>query len=134
MLVREWDEQVGSSGCCGRLGGGESEVGAGEFAHARVAMVAMGAVYRELRAELPELDLTVVDPRNTVWLLPALVRDGRARGLGWRQIARQARRATAAPAIVVDGMVVASSGVPEPAQAVRLVRAALAAAPPERAP
>lgn len=131
LLVREWDEQVGGSGCCGRLGGEATELGqASDFAHAREGMVAMGAVYRALRQELPEVELTIVDPRNTVWLLPALVRDGRARGLGWRQVVQLLSRATRPAAIVVDGEVLFSGTVPAPAPAVEAVRAALAVPSP----
>lgn len=125
LLVREWDSQVGGSGCCGRLGGG-SELGCtNEFAHAREGMVAMGAVYRALRQELPEADLTVVDRRNTVWLLPTLVRDARRRGLGWGAVVRQLTMATRDTAIVADGLVISSGEVPAVCEAVRRVHEAL---------
>lgn len=127
LLVREWDEQVGGSGCCGRLSGENSEVGStGDFARARESMVAMGEVYRALRREMPDVELTVVDPRNTVWLLPTLVRDARRRGLGWVDVVRQVRWATGASAIVVDGMVVCRGRVPDVDDALLHVRAALA--------
>lgn len=126
--MREWDEQVGGSGCCGRLGGQGTELGRAEdFAHAREGMVAMGDVYRALQRELPDVDLTVVDPRNTAWLVPTLVRDARRRGLGWGAVARQLQLATRPSAIVADGLVVSSGEVPTAAEAVRRVRDALGA-------
>ncbi|HZI97395.1 MAG TPA: hypothetical protein VFD41_07715 [Actinomycetales bacterium] len=85
----------------------------------------MGAVYRALRQELPDTELTVVDPRNTVWLLPTLVRDARRRGLGWGAVVRQLTLATRASAIVADGLVVSSGPVPAVGEAVRRVREAL---------
>ena len=125
--MRQWDEQVGGSGCCGRLGGEHTELASSDdFAHARECMVEMGEVYRALRREMPEVELTVVDPRNTVWLLPTLVRDARRRGLGWADVVRQIRWATGASAIVVDGMVVCRGRVPDVEEALLRVRAALA--------
>ncbi len=43
----------------------------------------MGESYSALRERLDpaEVELTVVDPRNTVWLLPAIRRDRRKREL-----------------------------------------------------
>ncbi|HEX6255113.1 MAG TPA: hypothetical protein VFZ70_04820 [Euzebyales bacterium] len=106
LLVREWDSQTSGSGCCGRLGGEDCDVGHPDtFAHSRSLMEAMGAVYRALRAELPRrtVDITVVDPRNMVWLVPSILRDGRRRGMGpgelWRQLTGGVRNG----AIVVDG-------------------------------
>lgn len=106
VLVREWDSQTSGSGCCGRLGGEGCDVGHPDtFAHNRPLMETMGAIYRALRAELPRdtVEITVVDPRNMVWLIPAILRDGRRRGMGvaalWRQVTAGVRNG----AIVVDG-------------------------------
>ena len=76
ILVREWDAQLVASGCCGRLGGQDTELGDAEtFAANRSEMEAMGEVYRALRAEFSKEDaeLAVVDPRNAVWLVPAIL-------------------------------------------------------------
>jgi len=45
-------------------------------------MQRVGESYSALRKRLDpaEVELTVVDPRNTVWLLPAIRRDRRKRG------------------------------------------------------
>jgi hypothetical protein len=106
LLVREWDSQTSGSGCCGRLGGENCDVGHPDtFAHSRSLMEAMGVIYRALRRELPRrtVDITVVDPRNMVWLIPTILRDGRRRGMGpgelWRQVTGGVRNG----AIVVDG-------------------------------
>lgn len=114
LLVRQWDQQVGGSGCCGRLSTGAAdslcEAGEDPYAHVRADMEAMGALYRALRERYPadELEVTVVDPRNTVWLLPTLWRDARRRGLGPVETLRQLHRATSPRAVVCDGLVVAT--------------------------
>lgn len=131
VLVREWDAQTSSSGCCGRLGGVHNELGeADTYAHVRSDMEAMGAVYRAIRAEWPadEVEVSVVDPRNMVWLLPAIWRDGRRRGLSPAEAWREIRHGIAQNAIVVDGKVVLAGTAPHPAEALAAVRAGMAAA------
>jgi hypothetical protein len=106
MLVREWDSQTSGSGCCGRLGGEHCGVAHPDtFAHSRPLMEAMGAIYRALRAELPRdtVEITVVDPRNMVWLIPTILRDGRRRGMGAGELWRQVNAGVRNGAIVVDG-------------------------------
>jgi hypothetical protein len=88
----------------------------------------VGAVYRALRAALPgDVAVEVVSPSNWVWLLPALVGDGRRRGLRGAQLRREVRAGMAVSSLSVDGLVLASGGLPSPAQAVALVEAQLAA-------
>lgn len=128
ILVREWDAQVTGSGCCGRLGGEGTMLGDTDtFSSNRSEMEKMGEVYRALRAELfdEEVEITVVDPRNQVWLIPALLRDARRRGLSPREIWRQVRSGVSYNAVVVDGRVLFSGNVPGPEEAVVAARAAL---------
>ena len=130
LLVREWDAQTSGSGCCGRLGGAHCDVGDGEaFRHNRVEMEAMGAVYRALRAAFPRgaVELTVVDPRNMIWLVPTIWRDGRRRGMSAAEIWRQLKRGVSYNAVVVDGRTLFSGTVPAPEEAVDAVLAELAA-------
>jgi hypothetical protein len=129
LLVREWDDQTSGSGCCGRLDGLHSELGdTAAWAHNRCHMESMGAVYRALRASLPpgDVDLTVVDPRNMVWLLPAIWRDARRSGMAAGHAWRQLVRGTTANAIVVDGKVLFAGQVPAPEEAVAAIRTELA--------
>lgn len=84
-------------------------------------------VYRALRTQLPidEVDIIVVEPRTTIWMVPAVWRDARRRGLSraesWRQIRRLSHNA-----VVVDGQVVFTGTPPHPVEAVAVVRDALA--------
>jgi hypothetical protein len=121
VLVREWDEQLSGSGCCGRLGGVGSELGErATYDHIRADMEAMGAVYRALRAAFPPevLAVEVVDPRNMVWLVPALVRDARRRGLPGRDVWGLLRRGVRQHAVIVDGALVHPGGTPPDPEAV----------------
>lgn len=130
LLVREWDAQTAASGCCGRLGGINHELGEEHtYAHVRSHMEAMGAVYRAIRAEWPadEVEISVVDPRNMIWLVPAIWRDARNRGMSPGAVWQQVRQGVAQNAIIVDGKVVLT-GVPHPEEALAAVRADLAAA------
>lgn len=125
ILVREWDAQLAASGCCGRLGGENTELGDTEtFAANRSEMEAMGEVYRALRAELfdEDVEITVVDPRNMVWLVPALLKDARRRGLNLREIWSQLRRGISYTSIVVDGKVLFNGRIPPVEDAVAAVK------------
>lgn len=128
VLVREWDAQMSSSGCCGRLGGITHELGEpGTYAHVRTGMEAMGAVYRALRQEWSreQVDITVVDPRNMVWMIPAVWRDARRQGLSRRQAWRQLL-CLSPNTVVVDGQVLFTGTAPHPVEALAVVRTALA--------
>jgi hypothetical protein len=125
ILVREWDAQLAASGCCGRLGGENSELGDKDtFAANRCEMEAMGEVYRALRAELfdEDAEITVVDPRNMVWLVPALLKDARKRGLGLKETWSHLRRGVSYTAIIVDGKTLFSGRIPPVEDAVRAVK------------
>lgn len=128
LLVREWDEQVTGSGCCGRLGGENCEISDGAaFERSRADMEAMGAVYRALRAELTSapVSITVVDPRNMFWLLPSMWRAARRRGMTRRQTWYEIRRGTANASVVVNGRTLFSGSVPDTYTVVEAVRSEL---------
>jgi hypothetical protein len=123
LLVREWDQQVGGSGCCGRLNSSSVEalcdIADSPYARSRVDMEAMGRIYTALRERFTpdEVEVTVVDPRNSVWLLPAIWRDGRRRGLPAMARLRQLSRGTAPCTVICDGLAVAQDATPEQAVA-----------------
>lgn len=131
LLVREWDQQTSGSGCCGRLNTAtvealSNDASATPYARTRIDMERVGAVYLALRERFDEqhLDITVVDPRNTIWLIPAIWRDARRRGLSAPAALRQLNRGTAPCSVVCDGVVVAKDA--DPAAAVAAVWADLA--------
>ncbi len=129
ILVREWDAQHTGSGCCGKVGGGHELCDQDDFRRSRDEMERVGAIYRALYETFgDELDLTVVDPRNTMWLLPTVYRDARRRGLPAGKAVRTMAMSTANGAIVLDGKVLFDGKLPpSPVEAVAAVRAELAA-------
>lgn len=130
ILVREWDAQTTGSGCCGKIGGGYELCDQGEFHRSREEMERVGDVYGALYETFgDQLDLTVVDPRNTAFLLPTVYRDARRGGASRRQAMRAMSRATANSAVILDGKVLFDGKIaPSPSEAVAAVRAELAPA------
>ncbi|MGF1473586.1 MAG: hypothetical protein ACFB50_17835 [Rubrobacteraceae bacterium] len=128
ILVREWDSQTAASGCCGRLGGENNELGDPDtYRHNREEMEKMGRVYRALREDLfdEEVGVTVVDPRNMVWLIPSVLKDARKRGLSISETLRSVNRSVSYNAVILDGKVLFSGRVPEPEEAVAAIRSEL---------
>ncbi|HZY65199.1 MAG: hypothetical protein M3N10_05385 [Actinomycetota bacterium] len=133
ILVREWDSQTSSSGCCGKLGGEQTELGDPDtFKHNREEMEKMGRVYRALREDLfdEEVEMTVVDPRNMVWLIPSVLKDARRRGLSISETFKQINKGVSYNAVILDGKVLFSGHIPEPDEAVSTVRSELDALEP----
>ncbi len=125
ILVREWDSQTAASGCCGRLGGADNELGDSDtYKHNRDEMEKMGAVYRALRKDLfdEEVEMTVVDPRNMVWLIPSVLKDALRRGFSIRETFKQINRGVSYNAVILDGKVLFSGHVPTPEEAVSAIR------------
>ncbi|MCF6507065.1 hypothetical protein E9549_06565 [Blastococcus sp. MG754426] len=124
VLVRGPRAASGSGGCCG----GEVRPFDEGGSHRHVPPAdAVGDVYRALRARLPDdVAIEVVSPSNWLWLVPELVRAGRRRGLRGAALRRSVRAGMAVESLVVDGVVVASGGLPEPGAAVAAVEAELA--------
>lgn len=78
ILVREWEQQLSGSGCCGRLQGDLLNLNSGQpiFAERRAIMEGMGPLYRMIRATFGErVNLEVIDPRNQIALIPRLCLD-----------------------------------------------------------
>lgn len=124
LLVREWDQQASGSGCCGRLNTATVEalspLAESPYARTRVDMERVGQVYCALRQRFADedFDITVVDPRNAIWLIPAVWRDARRRGLSVLSTLRQLHRGTAPCALICDGLVLTKDATPERAVAV----------------
>ncbi|MCZ7422039.1 MULTISPECIES: hypothetical protein [unclassified Micromonospora] len=128
LLIRPWDAPGAGSGCC--TGAADSCVeGRHEdpaSARQRAGQRPLAEVYRTVRAGLPaEIAVEIVDPRNTLFLLPAIVHDGRRQRRPWRALLRDLIRSTGYAAIIVDGRVVSESGLPGAEQALHLIRQAL---------
>jgi len=118
VLVREWEQQMSGSGCCGRLEGDVLGSGGDRiFPERRVIMEAMGPLYRRLRGRFGDgLDLLVVDPRNQISMVPRLVRDFWRYGVRWGDALRTLRDINTS-SVVINGRLF-SRGAWPPAEAV----------------
>lgn len=126
MLVREQDAQHSGSGCCGRLGESHTDLGsAADYSHSRAVMEELGVVYRCLQSVAPGLAIDVVDPRNSIWLYPAVWRASRGAGRSVGATFRSLARAGAPAAVVLDGDTLFSGQLPEPDTIVAVILAKL---------
>lgn len=126
LLVREWEQQLSSSGCCGRIEGEflepatvgeplghEPEDRTRPFAERRREMERAGHLYRALRERYDEdVEVQIVDPRNLPALLPMVVADARRYGRSVGETLRTLLRLSVS-AVVVNGHVVARSRWPD---------------------
>ena len=123
----------GGGGCCSADVRPFDEGGSHRHVSGPVADCApadeVAALYLALRAGLPpDVDVHVVAPSNWLWLLPVLVGDGRRRGLRGAELRRSVRAGMAVSSLVVDGAVLFSGWLPDPASGVAAVRSQLALA------
>ena len=117
ILIREWETQMSSSGCCGRLEG-DFLLQRGErcFPERRAVMEAMGPLYRDLRSRYgAALEITVVDPRNLISVIALLLRDARAHHVGILDALRTLFRLKV-NTVVVNGRLLARGRWPDPAK------------------
>ena len=123
--VRPFDE---GGGACDRATHGVPVDAPGE-APVGAPVDSEAALYLALRSALPDdVEVHVVSPSNWMWLLPALVGDGRRRGWRGAELRRAVRAGLAVSSLVVDGAVLFSGSLPDPDTAVAAVRAELALA------
>jgi hypothetical protein len=124
ILVRGPRSAAGAGGGC--CSGDVRPFDEGGGAHCHASPDEVGTVYRALRAALPgDVAVEIVSPSNWLWLLPALIGDGRRRGLRGLELRRSVRAGLAVSSLVVDGAVLASGGLPAPEEAVAAVEAEL---------
>lgn len=121
IIVREWEQQLTGSGCCGKLEG--DFLGCGEdavFRERRALMERMGPVYRAVRERFgEEVDLQIIDPRNAGLML-MLLRDFRAFRVGFRTALGTLFRLPK-QGIIVNGRLVDRSEQPDPERIAALV-------------
>ncbi|MDZ7290729.1 MAG: hypothetical protein ONB44_18505 [candidate division KSB1 bacterium] len=127
ILIRETEEQVASSGCCGKFEGDFARC-AGEwvFPERRRIKEGMGEVARWLQEEFGDaIELTVVDPRNQLYLFYKIFRDLWSYRPSFGAALRSAAMIFAFPAVLVNGVVKFSRHIPRREQIMQAVWATI---------
>lgn len=112
LLIREWEGQLSSSGCCGRIEGQFLQAAQGSrrerrFPEQRRNVEGAGQLYRALTERYgDEIEVRVVDPRNLVNLVPTLLRDAWRHGAG-PAAAIRSLFSISVQSVVVNGRLVA---------------------------
>ncbi|MBM4185114.1 MAG: hypothetical protein FJ207_13010 [Gemmatimonadetes bacterium] len=135
IFVREMEQQLTGSGCCGRLEGDFLGC-AGErvFPERRAGMEAMGPLYRALHARYGDtIDLEVIDPRNAIALGLLLLRDFRRFRVGFGEAWRTLTRLPV-QALVLDGRLVARGAWPAADEVIGVLEGSTPARPRVGAP
>ena len=111
---------MSASGCCGRIEGDLLDGSGGlGFAERRKTMESLGPLYQALKDRYgAEVEVSVIDPRNQVILLPKLLGDARRHGVGLRDTFRTLLRLTTT-AVVIDGRLFSRGEWPKPERVCR---------------
>ena len=115
IFIREVDEQMTGSNCCGKLEG-ENACLSGEhaFPGRRDVMVEMGSLYKEARERYGgSVEVDMVDPRNQIYLVARLIKDSFRYGVPVRE-AMRAIFSHSIPSIIINGRLAFSKEVPSP--------------------
>jgi len=114
ILIREWEQQLTGSGCCGKLEGDVVVCPEGRvFAERRAVMERMGAVYQAIKSRFGEaVEIDVVDPRNA-GLFFILLGDFRAFRVGFRDALATLFRIPK-QAVIVNGRIADLTEFPDP--------------------
>jgi hypothetical protein len=124
IFVREWEQQMSSSGCCGRLEG-DMLVWGGErcFPERRKIMEDVGALYRAVRDRYGDaVEICVVDPRNLPSLFMTLLGDFRRYGVSLPEALRAVLGITV-NSVIVNGRLASRDGRIAPARLFLLIEA-----------
>ena len=127
ILIREWEQQMSGSGCCGRLDGEFLGCDNGPvFAERRAVMEAMAPVYRMVRNQFADtVDLLVVDPRNLPSLVFILIRDFWTFQVGIGDALKTLGRISV-QTVIVNGRVVARGRWPDPVDVAEMLEEVIA--------
>ena len=131
ILIREWEEQLSGSGCCGRVEGDFlTRQGEPVFRERRACMEAMAPLSRTLRERFGDaIELQVVDPRNPA-LVFLLLRDFWAFRVG---LVEALRTTGGLPiqAVVVNGRLLSRGEWPDPLEVVQILEEAISPPTPK---
>lgn len=123
ILVREIDQQMSGSGCCGRIEGDAAfwDTEGCVFQERREKMNRVGEIYRAVRSRFgDDVAITIVDPRNLVSFLPLVIRDAFRHQVPFFTALR-AMVSTSLSTAVLDGQLLYSGRIPSAAEALDLI-------------
>lgn len=130
-LVGPWRSNQAGGSCCGAdpealaLPGGGCVHAAAHDDDVTADRSSAQAVVRTLRAALGmTADVELVDPRNTVYIVPTVYRDARRRGQTRSRAAGEAIRATSPWTLIVDGQIISRASELTPERALSLTNEA----------
>lgn len=123
LLLREWDQQMSSSGCCGRIEGDMTQFqGERVFPERRKVMEQMGEIYRTLYEVFPdEIEVEVVDPRNLIAYTTVVYREQKKLRSRLSEKVKQFVHGFHRSAIFVNGELLFSGEVPSPDKVVKTI-------------
>ncbi|MBI4520290.1 MAG: hypothetical protein HY701_05605 [Gemmatimonadetes bacterium] len=117
LFIREWEQQMSSSGCCGRLEGDLllcGENGERVFAERRRVMEALGPLYRAVQERYGDaVEREIVDPRNLLALAGRLLSDFLRYRVGLRAAVRTLA-GLSATCVIINGRLFARGEWPTP--------------------
>ena len=128
ILLREIDQQMSGSGCCGRIEGDAALWGEHGcvFPERREKMDRIGEIYRAVREAFgQEVEITIIDPRNLISFLPLVIRDA-VRNRVPVGSALRAISSTSVSTGVFDGELLFSRSIPHPAEVVDVIAGRMA--------
>jgi len=128
ILVRESPEILTCSNCAGTLEGIEAYGSrrVPEYAATRAVMHRVGRLYAALRREFgDQVEIDVVDPRNGLYLIPALIRDYRRYRPPLRVFLKTLFFGIGPTTVIVNGAALLIGELPEPGSLMQSVRACL---------
>jgi hypothetical protein len=123
ILLRQNDQQMSGSSCCGRIEANDGFFSGGQsfVPGAREEMTRVGEIYRAVRAAFGDaVEVSILDPRNQLTVLPLLVRDA----FRYRVPALTALRTIMSTSMlmgVFDGQVLYAGEIPTPSAVVDLI-------------
>lgn len=141
LLIREYAEQTTGNGCCGTMRS-RGTLDARHFFDVslpeREQVARLDHVLDKLfppRDGRPQVCVTIVDPRNQLYLIPKLWRDVWRYRPGWRAALATLLQCFSLPAVIVGGRVISRRGRPiDPDRLCHAVCAAQAIAPGDDPP
>ena len=129
ILIREWEEQLSGSGCCGQVEGHFLvKDGQPAFGERRACMDAMGPIYRTLKNRFGDaIELQVVDPRNMLTVIFLLLRDFWAFKVGLGEALTTIGRLPV-QAVLINGRLVARGEWPDSLKLIEILEDAMSEA------